>query len=113
MLIIEGLLSLHLAKRHCWGAVGQELSRSRVKPVWPTPARHKVRLLGFKCGCDRFNMALRIGTGRGDVDVAGHPCEIKRNERAKQVAAIECAQPVGQQEIEDDARPEALWHSKR
>jgi hypothetical protein len=58
-------------------------------------------------------MARGAGAGGGDVDVAGGPCEIKRNERAEQMPAVDGAQPVGEEKVEDNTGPEALgmWNT--
>jgi hypothetical protein len=43
----------------------------------------------------------------GDVDVACDPGQVKRDQRAEQMSAIDGAEPVGEQKVIDDAGPEA------
>src|SRR3984885_1814493 len=87
--------------------------RSGIKPVWPPPTCDEVGFLCFKCGSVCFNVALRIFARRDHVDVARDPREIKGNKGAEQMSAIQSAEPVSNQKIENNARPQILGHPER
>ena len=65
---------------------------SRIEPIGPAPARNDVLLVRFKCRSHRFDVNLGIGSGPHHVDVARYPREIKRNQCAQQMSAIDRAQ---------------------
>ncbi len=48
----------------------------------------------------------------GENDVGGDPGKIERSERAEQMAAVDGAQAVGEDEVVDDARPERVAHAE-
>src|ERR1035438_9942844 len=94
-----------------WRGIG--FDRSWVEPVGPSPARDEIGFFGLEGGGDGFDMAFRVCSGGSDVVVAGDPGEVKRNERAEQMSAVDGAEPVGQKKVKDDASPQAVGHAER
>src|SRR5947209_15123627 len=57
-------------------------------------------------------MTLGRDTALNEDEVRGDPGEIERGEGAEEVAAIDGAEPVGEDEVVDDAGPQAVGHAE-
>src|SRR5437764_15334196 len=77
---------------------------SWVEPVRPAPARDQVRFVGIECSRYGLDVACGMRAGGGDVDMAGHPGQRGRNERAQGVPAVGRSQTGGESKERHGAR---------
>src|ERR1035441_9242797 len=84
----------------------------RIEAVGPAPARDEISFVALKGGGQVLNMLLRRGAAAGKQDVRSDPGKVERGERAEQVAAVDGAQAVGEDEVVDDAGPELIVHAE-
>ena len=45
--------------------------------------------------------------------MAGDPCEVERDQRAEEMAAVDGAEPVGEEKVVDNPGPEAFGDAER
>src|ERR1039458_10343032 len=83
-----------------------------IEAVGPAPARNQISFVALKGGGQVLNVLLRRGAGAGKKDVRSDPGKVERSERAEQVAAVDGAQTVGEDEVVDDAGPEFVVHAE-
>jgi hypothetical protein len=83
-----------------------------VEAVGPAPARYEIGFVGLEDGGHLFDVFLWSDAGADEKKMRGDPGEVERGERAEKVSAVDGAEPVGQDEVVDDACPEAVGHTK-
>ena len=83
-----------------------------VEAVWPAPAGDEIGFVGFEGLGQLFDVLFGRRSGGGEEEMGGDPGEIERGERSEKMAAVDGAEPVGQDEVVEDAGPEGVRHAE-